>query len=511
MKKKIIIFIIIILIITVGILIGLNKIKEAKISYDIVNIETYNYFKYNENGKYGVIDKDGNIVIEAQYDDIVIPNLEKDIFICYNKETDKNTVLNSSKEELFTDYQNIEAIKLKNIANVLCYEKSVLKYEKDGLYGLIDFEGKEITKNIYTSIENLQSTEGKFLVSQNEKYGVINLKGTVLVKSEYDEIKTDGYYTEQEGYQKSGFIVSQKTDDGYRYGYISYDGKEILKENYNDIIRITNLEEVYLIASENGQYGLYKEKKEVIKPQYQSITYTENGAVIVQKNKNYGIANLKGEQLVEAKYTSIEEKGIYLYAENSSENQVYDIDGNKISMNYNKEIYKTDNENYRIVTLLNNDITYYGIENAEGVTLVNANYRYLEYLYNDYFIAEDENNKLGVINANEKVLIEFKYDVIQKIKDKNILQTLNTKTNETEIYSSNLELACTMEDATIDNKSDYIIVYNDEERLYFDNNGNKINEDSEIIKNAKTQTLPEKIEGYKKVQYSLDNAYYIKD
>ena len=210
MGKKILIFLIAILLI-IGIIFGICKIKENSINYEISKVQDYKYFKYNENEKMGIIDKNGNIIIAAQYDDIIIPNLEKDIFICYDNQTNKNKVLNSKNEELFTQYDNIEPIKLKNVASILCYEKSVLKYEKDGLYGLIDFDGKEKTKNIYTQIENLQSTEGKFKVEKDGKYGIINLNGKKLVECNYDDISTDSYYNVENEYKKSGFIVSNKT------------------------------------------------------------------------------------------------------------------------------------------------------------------------------------------------------------------------------------------------------------------------------------------------------------
>lgn len=504
MKKKIIVIIILILII-VAIIFGVNKINEQKIDYEITQIESYNYFKYKEESLYGVIDRDGNIIIEAKYQDVIIPNPEKDIFICTNS-NEENEILNSSGETLFTEYDNVEAIKLKNIATVLCYEKSVLKYEKDGLYGLIDFEGNELTKNIYTSIENLQSTEGKFLVCEDEKYGVINLKGTVLVDTDYDSIQTDKYYSDEDGYTKSGFIVSTKNDDGYKYGYISYKGKTILDLEYSEISRISiDDENIYLIAAENGQYGLYKNSQELIETNYQSITYCDSGCLILQKNANYGIANLSGEIIVDLQYSNIEEKGIYLYAESSDGNHIYDADGNIIDMNFSKIVYSTDNENYRVTTLTNNDITYYGIEGNDGTELVSTTYRYIEYAFEDYFIAKDDNEKLGIINEKGEIIIDFDYDVIQKIKGKNLIQALNTETYVTEIYSKDLTLICSMENATLNNNNDdYIEIYNDDDNQYFDSDGNELSQDSEIIKN----TFPDEIGDYEKVQQSLNEIYY---
>ena len=182
------------------------------------------------------MDREGNILTEAKYVKIEIPNPEKDIFVCYESE-EKGIVLNSKKEVLFEGYDNIQAIKLKNIASLLCYEKNALKYEKDGLYGLIDFNGKVIVKNEYKSIENLQGVEGKFVVSKDGKQGVVNYNGRMLVEPKYDRIASDGYYNNDTKYIKSGFIVSNTTENGYRYGYINYSGEKTLDVEYNDIIR----------------------------------------------------------------------------------------------------------------------------------------------------------------------------------------------------------------------------------------------------------------------------------
>ena len=74
------------------------------------------------------------------------------------------------------------------------------------------------------------------MVSKDEKYGVIDLKGNTLVETEYDKIESDGYYTLKDKYKKSGYIISVRTDDGYKSGYINYSGKKIyrLSIDYNE-------------------------------------------------------------------------------------------------------------------------------------------------------------------------------------------------------------------------------------------------------------------------------------
>ena len=159
--------------------------------------------------------------------------------------------------------------------------------KKIAYFGLINFDGKIVIKNNYDSIESLPMNEGKFIVSKNNKYGIVDLKGNTLVKTEFDTCSSDGFYTKEEEYKKSGFIVSKKTEDGYKYGYFNYKGKKILDVKYNKIERVNKKDEniSYLIASENGKYGVYKEKKQIIPNEYQEINYNEElNIFILQKN-----------------------------------------------------------------------------------------------------------------------------------------------------------------------------------------------------------------------------------
>ena len=503
--KKVFIVIVIICILAIAVFTAKRMLID-KAEYKIEKINEYNYFIFKEEEKYGVIDKNGNIIIDASYSNVIIPNPEKEVFICQNEGS--SIIVNASNQRLFSEYQELEPIKLKNVATALSYEKNTLIYKRDGLYGLIDFEGNVITKNMYESIENLQPTEGKFLVIQNGKKGVIDFKGNVIVSAKYDELLSDNYYTEEEEYQKSGFIVSTKTEDGYRYGYISYKGKKILEDKYNGISRILKKDnDIYLIVSENGKQGAYKNSKQVIEHEYASIEYDDNvDLLIVQKNKKYGVYTLAGKKVIDIQNEEITSRGIYIYAKSQNQNKVYDVQGNAIDMNFNRSIYKTENEKYKISTILNNNITYYGILDKENKPLVEENYRYIEYLYANYFIASDETGNLGIINNAGKVVLEIKYSSVQKIKGMNIVQVIDNSTNTTEIYSEEMKNILKLQNASIEIQKEYIIVSNSDTKIYLDNSGNKI----ENITDLKNTDFPDTIGEYKKQQTTLEMIYYTK-
>lgn len=450
----------------------------------------------------------GKEIIAANYKNIVLPNPEKDLFVCYN-ENDDAEILNAKGEKIFTEYEEVKPIKLKNVASTLSYEKSILAYKKDGLYGIIDFAGKVLTKNLYDSIENLQPTEGKMLVSKDGKYGVIDINGNEIIPVNYDKIISDEYYTEKDQYKKSGFIVSNKTDDGYKYGYISYNGKKILDTKYNEIERISKEDpkNVYLIVSENGKKGLYRNSKNIIENEYQSINYEDDDILTLQKNKKYGIANLDGKIIIKPEKEEIECRGIYIYTKSSGENKVYNHNGDVVDINYNKTVYNTENTEYKITTVLNNDITYYGIQDKNGNKLVDETYRYVEYLYNNYFIVKDELGNLGVINSNGKSIVETKYSSLQKVKGKNIVQAVENDYTTNVFYSADMKEVLSAKKPNIHVQDDYIVILDGENKVYLDNDGNKLSD----ISSLKNADYPDSIGDYKKEQVSVENVYYIKN
>ena len=486
MKKKIIIITIIIAaILATAIYFGVKNIQEENKKYEIAQITEYKYFVSKENEKYGVIDVNGKTVIDSKYDDVKIPNPEKAVFVCY--EGDNTKVLNDKGEEIYTQFQNVKPLRLKNILSDLMYEKTTLEYSENGKYGIIDINGKKITNAIYDEIETLQFKEGELLVKKEEKYGVINIKGATLVKTQYDGIESDRYYKEDIGYKQSGYIVKETTEEGYRYGYINVEGKQIIENNYNDLYRITDIdsEDVYIICAENGKYGLIKNGKQIIKNDYQSLTYNEsNNTITALKGKNYGVISTEGKTIVPFEYKQIDISGEYIYGTKQDENKkVFDSKGLETKIESNEAIIDVENKNYKIHINTDNSKTIYTIyENDKKIT--QNEYIYIEYLYDNYFIACNLDGKLGVINSNDETKIDFKYNSIQKIEGTELVETIQNNTKTIEIYSNAMEKINELENANIETKSNYIKLYNDNEIKYITTEGKEI-KNTELFVNNK--------------------------
>lgn len=478
-KKIIIIVILIVLVAVIATVTALYLNKRAKYVYDIEQVSHIEYNTINIDGRYGVIDGKGNIIIEPNYDVIQIPNPSKPLFICmsdYNTETKEYQikVLNDRKEQIFTGYESVQAIPTETTEDGIPFEKTVLKYKKDGKYGIVNLEEKEITKPIYDSISAITYKEGMFLVSKDGKYGVINLNGVKVIDTEFDKISVDNYYDKETKYQRTGFIVCITSDEGYRYGYINYKGDMILKPEYTEIERVTEIEDnknIYLIAYKDGQAGLLKNSKVILKHEYEEIKYNAyNNVFLIQRNGKQGISDKNGKVKVDTKYNNITFGGIYLNVTDGEEKKTLDLSGNEINDGY---IYKmpTRDGNYSIV--YGEDEIYKVIDN-NGNVVIDKNYTYIEEIENNNFIVATYNNN-GIVDLTGKSLVDLKYNSIFKLDNTEMLQANISSTNTITLINKSMEVIATMDEAGIEVKDNYVVLYSETGIKYFDYTGKELN------------------------------------
>lgn len=461
--------------------ISMYFINQNNKKYLVEQVSKYNYYKLQKEGKVGIINLKGEILIEPVYDDIKIPNPEKPVFVCKNAE--QFTVLNEKAEEILTQYQEVDAIELNGIVSNMPYEKSVLKYKQDGKYGLVNLKGKKITAPVYEEITSLAHKEGELLVKQDGKYGVINQKGTTILENKYDSIVGDGFYTEDDQYALSGYIVSVTTKEGYRYGYINHKQKQILKPEYASVIRLLQIEQtndIYLAVVKNGQVGILKNGKEIVEYKYQDIEYnTDNQTFTLERNSKLGVCNLEGKIIVPVEYDGIVIAGLYIQATKNDETQIFDLEGKQVEDVVFNGIHTTANDNYYITV---DKSEKYGIMKKNKDILVDNQYSYIEYLQEDFFVAVKEDGKIGMINAQGTTIVDFNYDVIQKLEGSNVIEAKILEQNITDLYAKDLSKIVSVTNGNISIKNGYIHVI-DNKMQYIDLNGSKVSDVTALREN----------------------------
>lgn len=483
MEKKKVIKLLIIIFIIIAILAAatitiLYFVKKSKFDYQISNVEEYNYSILYRDDKYGVINKEGEIVVEPTYTNVQIPNPSRPLFICvseYNRELGEyeNKVLNENKEQILTTYDSVSAISVDSTDTNVPYEKSVLKYRKDGKYGLIDFDGNEITKPIYDDIRGLGYKEGTLLVKQGEKYGVININGAEMVEIKYDSVSADNYYYSQTKSKNAGFIISEKTEEGYRYGYIDYKGKRILKPEFTKIERVNEIQgdDIYFIAYKNGQAGLMRNNKCLTNYEFESIEYNlSNNLFIAQRNSKKGVMNTNGDIIVNTEYDELSFGGEYINAIKNDELTILDVNGNEIQNSDIVSLTKTKDSNYYIA--IDQDNLYTVLDQNKN-NLLNNKYDYIEYLGNSHFIVSKD-RKSGIIDSNDNVLLDIKYSSVISLHEADLIQAYNVENDETILFNKNFEEISRMIASEVEVKDSYVLMYSDNDFKYYDFNANEL-------------------------------------
>ena len=398
-------------------------------------IVSKSYFTSYKDSKWGVIDSDGNNVIDPSYKEmIVIPNSKIGVFICtydVNYETGEyNTkALNEKNEEIFTQYSKIEALQNIDVIGNLVYDTNVLRVEKDGKYGLINFSGKEITSADYEEIKAISGIENSFKIKKDGKYGIVDNEGKLIVEPKYADIDVLGKDN------KSGFIV--KNDDG-KYGIIDYSNNQVLDIKYDNIEKVYG-NDLYVVTEKGKQKLVNKENVEVLTSGFDSIKQilsNQENSIIFGKSNKYGVMNLSGEVLIDAKYDDLKETktGIFI-AKKADKYGIINIENQeKISFDYNSIVY---NEKADIYILEDNDMNSNILNNnletkITGILIelnetkgylklrINDEYKYYNFKFeekqemdifpNRTLFLSKKDGKYGYVDKNGKVIVDYIYD-----------------------------------------------------------------------------------------------------
>ena len=244
-----------------------EKGEELFTGYDKVEaIENYdskqniwfenNLLRISKDGQYGLIDFEGNTVLNCEYDEI--------------------TALKGVTENLIV--------------------------KKDGKVGLVNAKGQSIIKVVYNDIKVLEegSKSEYIIVDETGKMGVISTSGTIILEPKYDEVKyvysTETYAVKEEDewnlVNKSAETVLEGYDDflhvkgdnvivedSDKYGLVTLAGEEKIKAEYEEFKYAFS---IYYIAKKDGKYGVINVNNETIVPfEYISMDYIEEGGFIV--------------------------------------------------------------------------------------------------------------------------------------------------------------------------------------------------------------------------------------
>ncbi len=415
--------------VVIMIIVSINKILKG-------NDETeeqvaHTYFTVYSNEKWGVIDNNGNTVIEPQYEEmIVIPNKSKAIFIYaydINDETGeyKTKAINSKKEALFEGYDKIEAIENYDSKQNIWFEDNILRVSKDGQYGLIDFEGNIVLNCEYDEIIALKGVKENLIVKKDQKVGLVNAKGQSIIKVVYNDIRTL-----QEG-SKAEYIIVDETG---KMGIISTSGTIVLEPKYDEIKYVYSTD-TYAVKEED-KWKLVNKLAETVLEGYDEFLHVKGDNIIVKQSEKYGIVTLNSEEKIKAEYEELKYAfSIYYIAKKDGKYGIINVNNEAIvpfeylNMNYVEEggfiiadVSEIETEIFdnNLAKKLTGIFEEINTEKGYIRAYIDGNYKYYNFkfeekssrdiLTNNTIYLSKKDGKFGYVDKAGQVVVEHIYD-----------------------------------------------------------------------------------------------------
>lgn len=334
--------------------------------------------RVKKDGKYGLIDLSGKVLLDCQYD-------------------------------------SIEPIIGAN---------NSLVTKKDGKEGLVSTIGAQIIDNSYASITTLTDKyeDGYIVKDENGKLGVIGTNKKELLKIEYDDIKNI--------YSNNTYIA--KKDGDWK---IISDGKETTSLNYDDATAIDG--NGYIIVKKDNNFGVIDAKgTEIIPTEYKSLKSVFQNYYIAEKDSGFGVIDAKNIVKIDFTYKNL----TYIKTADMIEGTSDKIETDLFDRNFNLRLSGivseiNTNKGYMKIRV-NSEYKYYNFQFEEkknteiltGNTLFlskqDGKYGYVDqnnvvvinYIYDDAteqndsgYVAVKKDGKWGAINSKGATVVEPKY------------------------------------------------------------------------------------------------------
>lgn len=413
-------------------IVGLIKILKTN-PKDDEKIISIDYYSIYTNGKWGVINSKGETIIEPTYTEMIqIPDKTKKVFICtydvnYDTNTYKSKAINEKDETIFSQYETVEAITNIDEDNNLSIEKDILKVKKNGKYGIINFEGKEILSCEYEEIKALENVKNSLITVKNGSKGLVDTKGNVIIENEYKDIdsltsKYENGYIVQNNEGKFGVIGYNKKQEleckydevknvfGNNYYVVKEDGNlkivdnqgnNYLENKYTDIISINDTN---VVVKTDDKVGIVTRLGEQIIPfEYQELTYLYSNNYIAKKDDLYGVINLENETKLDLRYTSLYYRQTADFLEGTKKDSIEsDLISHDLQVKMTGIVSEVNIDKGYMKVRKNDEYKYYTFKFEEK--------KQEEVLKSNTLFLSKKDGKYGFVNKDGIVVVDYIYD-----------------------------------------------------------------------------------------------------
>lgn len=245
-------------------------------TYDAIGeFYKYGYAVIQKNGKVGIINDKGRIILPTKYYDLQI--LDSVVFGVVIDNRWK--IIDAQEKVILDDYY--ERVKI--------LQKEYISFSRKGKWGLVHLTGREIVQPIYDNISVYQNDY--FLIENGIYKGLLRPNGKIIISPIAEEIQI---------HSDSLFFYKRH----YKWGAVDYHGKNLLNADWNTYELIGNR---FIKLAKEGKNVLYSRafRRIISNTVYDDYLVLSQTSILVKFNHQLGVMNEFGKLILKCQYDEI--------------------------------------------------------------------------------------------------------------------------------------------------------------------------------------------------------------
>lgn len=256
--------------------------QKSQLPYDSVAAFKEDMAMVTKNGRYGFINRDYKELIPPMY----VSAYDFSEGVAAVEVYDSLTAAEGSSAWIFIDKTGKQAVPGNYQFLEYPFSEGLAVVDKENKKVVINKKGEVLAITDPSWVLPFQFGFAKVKNDQMQ-YGVVNLKGQLVVPVEYEQVTL-----------LSPKLVQVEKEG--QLGFYNTKGKKLTKLMYQEVDTLNN---GFVKVMEKGKYGLLnKEGIEVVAPKYVQIDDFEEGLAAVKRNDKWGYIDEKGKEVIPVKY-----------------------------------------------------------------------------------------------------------------------------------------------------------------------------------------------------------------
>lgn len=304
------------------------EIEKAKKKLENTAMESFDetvLFRIIRNGKYGYINKKGQVIISCKYDYAGVfseglARVKINDSYGYIDVTGKiiiKTVFDSKSDDFHEEFARVRVKEKYGYINktgqtvIPCefddarnFSEGLARVKKKGLFGYINTAGEIVIPCKYERAGNFHEGISWVMGEDDDYYTYIDKGGKEIFTYELDEDE------EPSNFREGLLCVCIDDEDDEFYGYINRDGERVIEIDSDDYDEIGGFHEglAFVRDCDEEKYGyINKNGKLVIKCKYDGANGFCEDLASVKENRKWGFIDRSGKKVIPCKYEKVED------------------------------------------------------------------------------------------------------------------------------------------------------------------------------------------------------------